>query len=50
MQLTDTQKLASEKQFYISALHTFGEDGNSLLALLDDILSGDLQWFDPSTL
>jgi hypothetical protein len=48
MQLTEAQKLASEKQFYVSALHTFGVDGNSLLALLDDILSGDLEWFDPT--
>jgi len=38
----------TEKEFYISALHTFGDTGNKLLQLLDDIESGELVWFDPT--
>ena len=45
MQLTDTQNQEREKQFYVSFLHTFPTNGNELLAALDDILNGDVVYF-----
>lgn len=50
MQLTTEQKQIAQKQFYISVLDTFCDDGNTLLATLDDIVNGDVVWFDPSSL
>lgn len=50
MQLTEQQKIASARQFFVSYLHQFTENGSELLTALDDIVSGEVAWFDPSTL
>ena len=45
MQLTNTQNQEREKQFYVSFLHTFPTNGNELLTALDDILNGEVVYF-----
>ena len=37
----------SELQFYTSFLHTYANNGNEILALIDKILEGEVVWFDP---
>ena len=50
MQLTQEQKQTAQTQFYISVLDQFATTGDELLNILDDIVKGDVVWFDPSSL
>jgi len=40
----------SEITFYSSYLHTFCNTGNEMLEAIDKIISGEIVWFDDSTL
>ena len=39
----------SELEFYTSFLHTYANNGNEILDLIDKILEGEVKWFDPDT-
>ena len=39
----------SELEFYTSFLHTYANNGNEILDLIDKILEGEVEWFDPDT-
>ena len=40
----------SQIEFYTSFLHTYANNGNEILDLIDKILEGEVVWFDPDTL
>ena len=37
----------SQLEFYTSFLHTYANNGNEILDLIDKILEGEVKWFDP---
>ena len=44
--MTQTNQQA-QRQFFISYLHTFPNNGHELLNALDDILNGDVRYLNP---